>query len=96
DATGEEEEARRRARLREALTRANAEYFKSCLMVLKGALDLTCAVNAAGMDLPKRLLGRKLNDGVIGAAGCASALCVLYNSWPARKKQQQQQQQQLL
>ncbi|CAN0445243.1 unnamed protein product [Ectocarpus sp. 12 AP-2014] len=63
-------------------------------MVLKGALDLTCAVNVTGMDLPKRLLGRKLNDGIIGAAGCASALCVLYNNWPSRQQQQQQQQQQ--
>lgn len=51
---------------------------------LQGVLDLTCAVNVAGMDLPKRVFGRKLNDGVIGAVGCASALCVLYNSWPAR------------
>eukprot|EP00903_Cladosiphon_okamuranus_P010800 g10203.t1 len=90
-----EEESRREAeaRLREALTRANAEHFKSWLMILKGALDLTCAVNVSGMDLPKRLLGRKLNDGVIGAAGCASALCVLYNSWPTRQQQEQQQQQ---
>eukprot|EP00752_Nemacystus_decipiens_P006731 g6053.t1 len=91
-----QEESRRAAeaegRLREALSRANAEHFKSWLMVLKGALDLTCAVNITGMDLPKRLLGRKLNDGVIGAVGCASALCVLYNSWPARKHQQQHQQ----
>ena len=49
---------------------------------------MTCAVNITGMDLPKRFLGRKLNDGMIGAAGCASALCVLYNSWPAAKQQQ--------
>lgn len=51
---------------------------------------MTCAINITGMNLPKRLLGRKLNDGVIGAAGCASALCVLYNSWPAAKPQQQE------
>ncbi|CBN78625.1 conserved unknown protein [Ectocarpus siliculosus] len=51
------------AGLREALRRANADHFKSWLMVLKGALDLTCAVNVTGMDFPKRLLGRKLNDG---------------------------------
>ncbi|CAM9398008.1 unnamed protein product [Scytosiphon promiscuus] len=89
-----DEEAHRRTRLREAVRRANAEHFKSWLMILKGALDLTCAVNVAGMDLPKRFLGRKLNDGVIGAAGCASALCVLYSSWPARKQEQKQQQQQ--
>ncbi|CAM9476800.1 unnamed protein product [Laminaria digitata] len=61
-------------------------------MILKGVLDMTCAINISGMDLPKRILGRKLNNGVIGAAGCASALCVLYNSWPAAKQQQQQQQ----
>ncbi len=64
-------------------------------------MDLTCAVNITGVDLPRRLLGRKLNDGVVGAAGCASALCVLYNSWPARQRRpqlessRQQQQQQL-
>lgn len=52
-------------------------------------MDLTCAVNIVGMELPKRILGRKLNDGVIGAAGCASALCVLYNSWPAAKQQEE-------
>ncbi|CAN0125051.1 unnamed protein product, partial [Ectocarpus sp. 12 AP-2014] len=45
------------AGLREALRRANADHFKSWLMVLKGALDLTCAVNVTGMDLPKLLLG---------------------------------------
>ncbi|CAM9386392.1 unnamed protein product [Ectocarpus sp. 4 AP-2014] len=78
--------------LREALRRANADHFKSWLMVLKGALDLTCAVNVTGVDLPKRLLGRTLNDGIIGAAGCVSALCVLYNNWPSRQQQQQQQQ----
>lgn len=55
----------------------------------QGVLDMTCAVNITGMDLPKRLLGRKLNDGIIGAAGCASALCVLYNSWPTAKQQQE-------
>lgn len=55
----------------------------------QGMLDMTCAVNISGMDLPKRFLGRKLSDGIIGAAGCASALCVLYNSWPAAKQLQE-------
>ncbi|CAN0292404.1 unnamed protein product [Pylaiella littoralis] len=90
-----EDGARREVRLREALTRANAEHFKSWLMVLKGAIDLTCAINISGMDLPKRIFGRKLNDGVVGAIGCVSALTVLYNSWPAKQQQQQQQQQRL-
>ncbi|CAM9588842.1 unnamed protein product [Choristocarpus tenellus] len=70
--------------LGEALARANAEHFKSWLMIFKGLLDLTCAVNMPGVELPKLLVGQKLNDGVIGAAGCASALVVLYNSWPSR------------
>ncbi|CAM9194547.1 unnamed protein product [Discosporangium mesarthrocarpum] len=67
-----------------ALSKANAEHFKSWLTILKGVLDLTCAVNISGVDLPKKLLGHKLNDGIIGAIGCVSALCVLYNSWPNR------------
>lgn len=73
-----------KGRLREALEKANAEHFKSWLMLVKGVLDLTCAINIAGVDLPRRLTGKKLNDGVIGAAGVGSALTVIYNAWPAR------------
>lgn len=47
-------------------------------------MDLLCATNMPGVDIPRRVLGYKLNDGVVAAAGCVSGLCVLYNCWPTR------------
>ncbi|CAM9626655.1 unnamed protein product [Ascophyllum nodosum] len=78
--------SRQEVRLREASRRANAEHFDSWIMVLKGLADLTCAANITGVDLPMRFLGHKLNDGIIGAAGCISSLCGLYSSWPSRQE----------
>eukprot|EP00611_Tribonema_gayanum_P009048 TRINITY_DN18764_c0_g1_i1.p1 TRINITY_DN18764_c0_g1~~TRINITY_DN18764_c0_g1_i1.p1 ORF type:complete len:346 (-),score=121.79 TRINITY_DN18764_c0_g1_i1:259-1200(-) len=68
------------------LRAANAQHFKNCLALLKAVMDLTCAVNISGVDLPKKVFGKKLNDGVIGASGIVSALTVLYNCWPDQPK----------
>ncbi|CAM9923660.1 unnamed protein product [Phaeothamnion confervicola] len=64
------------------LALARAEEFKAGLAVLKSSLDMLCAANMPGMDLPLRLAGKKLNDGVVGAAGVLSAMTVLYGCWP--------------
>lgn len=56
------------------------------LKTLQGLADLTCASNMAGVDIPMRVLGRKLNDGVISVAGFISAICALYNTWPSRQR----------
>ncbi|KAF0693616.1 Aste57867_15481 [Aphanomyces stellatus] len=59
--------------------------FKKSLTLLKVTCDLIVSCNTAGVRIPERLFGRKLNDGVIGALGCVSAAVVLHNLWGKRK-----------
>ena len=40
------------------------------------------ACNSTGFDLPKRLLGYKLHDGIIGVAGLISAISAVYKTYP--------------
>lgn len=44
--------------------------------------DLIVACNSTGFDLPKRLLGYKFHDGIIGVAGLISALSAVYKTYP--------------
>lgn len=44
--------------------------------------DLIVACNSTGFDLPKRLLGYKLHDGIIGVAGLVSAISAVYKAYP--------------
>ncbi|OQR95375.1 hypothetical protein THRCLA_07924 [Thraustotheca clavata] len=53
--------------------------WKKSLAVLKTTCDLIVSSNTAGVRLPERILGKKLNDGIIGIVGCISASVVLYN-----------------
>lgn len=41
------------------------------------------ACNSTGFDLPKRLLGYKLHDGIIGVAGLLSAVSAVYKAYPS-------------
>ncbi|KAH9115280.1 hypothetical protein AeMF1_010659 [Aphanomyces euteiches] len=60
--------------------------FKKALSLIKVTCDLIVSANTAGVRLPERLLGHKLNDGVIGAVGSVSAAIVLHNLWTASAK----------
>jgi hypothetical protein len=46
--------------------------------------DFVVACNAPGLDIPLRLTGHKLNDGVMGIAGLLSALAALNKAFPNR------------
>eukprot|EP00611_Tribonema_gayanum_P019575 TRINITY_DN3415_c0_g1_i1.p1 TRINITY_DN3415_c0_g1~~TRINITY_DN3415_c0_g1_i1.p1 ORF type:complete len:316 (+),score=110.57 TRINITY_DN3415_c0_g1_i1:155-1102(+) len=73
-------------RIRGEVKAANVAHFSSCLTLCKAVLDLTVAVNMPGMDLPLKVFGKKLNDGVMGASGVLSALIVIFNCWPDKPK----------
>ncbi|OQR84945.1 hypothetical protein ACHHYP_12513 [Achlya hypogyna] len=53
--------------------------WKKTLALLKTTCDLIVSSNTAGVRLPERILGSKLNDGIVGVVGCVSASVVLYN-----------------
>ncbi|ETW07697.1 hypothetical protein, variant 1 [Aphanomyces invadans] len=61
--------------------------FKKALALLKVTCDLIVSANTAGVRLPERLLGKKLNDGVVGALGCISASVFLYSLWRTQSLQ---------
>jgi len=49
-------------------------------------MDLICSTNMSGVDIPLKLTGQKLNDGIIGASGVISALVTIYGCWPDKPK----------
>lgn len=53
-------------------------FLPSC----QSSCDFLVACNSTGWDLPKRLLGYKLHDGIIGVAGLVSALSAVYKAYP--------------
>lgn len=55
-------------------------------MVWQAWCDLMVASNAPGVDLPLKLIGRKLHGGEIGMAGVIAALLAIYRVLPNRKK----------
>ncbi|RQM30548.1 hypothetical protein B5M09_000254 [Aphanomyces astaci] len=53
----------------------------------KVTCDLVVSANTAGVRIPERLLGKKLNDGIIGVLGCISASVFLHSLWQAQSLQ---------
>lgn len=74
------------ADIRANLSDVNAEQFKHTLALIKAVLDFICAINIPGVDIPEKLLGRRLNDGVVGINGVISGLITCYNAWPDKPK----------
>ncbi|ETV86171.1 hypothetical protein H257_02621 [Aphanomyces astaci] len=60
---------------------------KKALALLKVTCDLVVSANTAGVRIPERLLGKKLNDGIIGVLGCISASVFLHSLWQAQSLQ---------
>ena len=56
------------------------------LLTQQVVCDYLVSCNTPGVRLPELLVGRKLNDGVVGVLGVISALVVLYNQWPEQSR----------
>ena len=77
-----EEDREQLNRVARDLYRANLSQFNLVTKNLKAICDLLVSMNLPGMDLPKHLTGRKLDNGIVGVAGAISALVVVFNNWP--------------
>jgi hypothetical protein len=66
----------------EDVSRINMKRFDLCGDFLRAGCDFLVACNSTGFDLPLRLFGTKLNDGVIGIAGLISAISAVYKAYP--------------
>ncbi|RHY92891.1 hypothetical protein DYB37_000846 [Aphanomyces astaci] len=53
----------------------------------EAALIQANLVHIPGVRIPERLLGKKLNDGIIGVLGCISASVFLHSLWQAQSLQ---------
>jgi len=67
----------------EEMARANVKRFDLAGDLLRASCDFVVACNSPGFDLPLRLLGYRLHDGVIGMAGLVSAVSAVYKAYPA-------------
>jgi hypothetical protein len=67
----------------EEMARANVKRFDLVGDLLRASCDFVVACNSPGFDLPLRLLGYRLHDGVIGMAGLVSAVSAVYKAYPA-------------
>lgn len=66
----------------EDVSRINMKRFDLFGDFLRAGCDFLVACNSTGFDLPLRLFGTKLNDGVIGIAGLISAISAVYKAYP--------------
>jgi hypothetical protein len=67
----------------EEVARTNVKRFDLMGDLLRASCDFVVACNSTGFDLPLRLLGFKLHDGVIGIAGLISAISAVYKAFPS-------------
>lgn len=67
----------------EEVARTNVKRFDLMGDLLRASCDFVVACNSTGFDLPLRLLGFKLHDGVIGMAGLISAISAVYKAYPS-------------
>lgn len=65
-----------------ALQAAEQKQFSLLVALVKSVCDVLVHSNNAGVDLWKRLRGRKMNEGVHCLLGLVSASTVLYNNYP--------------
>lgn len=65
------------------MARANVKRFDLVGDMLRASCDFVVACNSPGFDLPLRLLGYRLHDGVIGTAGLISAISAVYKAYPS-------------
>jgi len=83
-----EADAQREARvtaLEEELRALRVQRFNGWVLLFKGVADMACAGNMPGPELRRRFPATFgwMNDGVVGAAGVFSALCVCFNHFPS-------------
>jgi len=63
---------------------------KNKKLIMKNIIDIIgklgdLLISSNGIGLPEKLLGKGLNDGVLGLCGLVASLVSLYNLYPAPK-----------
>jgi len=77
-----EQDRDQRALLEDEMQKFSVKQFNSFLMLVKTCCDITVSGNMPGLDIPKKLLGEKLSDGVVGILGMVSGSIICFNNWP--------------
>jgi len=66
------------------LAQINENIFIKSLQLVALSGDMVVASSASGLA-EKKILGYKLNAGVLGVSGLASALVAIYREYPSKK-----------
>mmetsp|Transcript_29678 Transcript_29678/g.38363 ORF Transcript_29678/g.38363 Transcript_29678/m.38363 type:complete len:264 (-) Transcript_29678:304-1095(-) len=82
DQLNQEKDEEQKTQIEMEIKKLSKAQFRNFVMLIKSCCDTVCSGNMPGVDIPKRALGSKLNDGVVGLLGVVSGAATCFCAWP--------------